>query len=125
MTLTAGQTVFIGVDGYDGYYGTEEGPFTLTVTPLVCGDGVLAVGEACDDGNTLDADGCTACAIDPGWICETPGQTCREIVCGDGIIDAGEACDDANLIDDDGCTGCVIDTGWICEGLACHQVVCG
>ncbi len=125
LTLTAGQTVFIGVDGYDGYYGTEEGPFTLTVTPLVCGDGVLAVGEACDDGNTLDADGCTACAIDPGWICETPGQTCREIVCGDGIIDAGEACDDGNLIDGDGCTGCVIDTGWICEGLACHQVVCG
>src|SRR5579862_1485338 len=33
----------------------------------VCGNGVLEVGEQCDDGNTVDGDGCdAACAIEPG-----------------------------------------------------------
>lgn len=35
-----------------------------------CGDGVtnVASGERCDDGNLTGGDGCTACAIDAGWI---------------------------------------------------------
>lgn len=34
-------------------------------TPL-CGNGVLDVGEACDDGNTSEGDGCHNCEIDCG-----------------------------------------------------------
>ncbi|MGI5863171.1 MAG: DUF4215 domain-containing protein [Myxococcales bacterium] len=125
LTLTAGQTVFIGVDGYAGWY-AEEGPFTLTVTPLICGDGALVEGEACDDGNAVDGDGCTACQIDEGWVCPA-GEPCHELSCGDGIVDAPEKCDDGNATDGDGCTGCVVDAGWICEvaGQACRQLVCG
>jgi cysteine-rich repeat protein len=45
---------------------------------VVCGDGVLDSDEACDDGNTANADGCEA-------DCSLPA-------CGNGIVDPGEAC---------------------------------
>ena len=32
----------------------------------VCGDGALAAGEECDDGNATDGDGCSACVMDCG-----------------------------------------------------------
>ena len=44
------------------------------VLPLVCGDGIvnLAGGETCDDGNTLDGDGCPSnCRIE---ACAGPAQ---------------------------------------------------
>ncbi|MBM4394668.1 MAG: DUF4215 domain-containing protein, partial [Deltaproteobacteria bacterium] len=35
-----------------------------------CGDGALAPGEACDDGNQVPLDGCSdACSIEAGWTC--------------------------------------------------------
>ena len=48
--------------------------------PGICGDGTVDAGEACDDGNTIDGDGCSA-------TCTT------EAVCGDGNVDSGEECD--------------------------------
>src|SRR5262245_6222491 len=37
-----------------------------------CGDGIV-VDEACDDGNNVDGDGCTAdCKIEPGFMCKQP-----------------------------------------------------
>jgi cysteine-rich repeat protein len=44
----------------------------------VCGDGALESGEACDDGNTLNADGCEA--------------NCSLPACNNGIVDPGEVC---------------------------------
>ena len=40
-------------------------------TPMVlCGDGQLGVGEACDDGNTDAGDGCSAtCVVERGYVC--------------------------------------------------------
>ena len=36
----------------------------------LCGDGVIAPSEACDDGNTTSGDGCSAtCAREDGWDC--------------------------------------------------------
>ena len=58
----------------------------------VCGDGVLDEGEACDDGNTIDGDGCSS-------TCEE-----EEPVCGNGVLEGNEACDDGNTIDGDGCS---------------------
>src|SRR3569623_596466 len=60
----------------------------------LCGNGIVdtAAGEACDDGNNLDGDGCSAdCKSD-----ET---------CGNGSVDAckGEVCDDGNNVSGDGC----------------------
>ncbi len=55
----------------------------------VCGDGFLLPGEACDDGNADDTDGCVGCL---------------SATCGDGFLHAGvEECDDANASDDDAC----------------------
>jgi cysteine-rich repeat protein len=58
--------------------------------PVVCGNGVRQAGEACDDGNQIDEDGCT--------------NACTLPTCGDGIAQAGEECDDGNASDDDRCT---------------------
>ena len=63
-----------------------------------CGDGEIQAGEACDDGNEVDTDACTA--------------SCRPAQCGDGITRGDlsleeigfEACDDGNELDTDACT---------------------
>jgi cysteine-rich repeat protein len=56
----------------------------------VCGDGLTSNDEACDDGNAVDADGCTNACLVSG--------------CGNNITEAGEDCDDGNDFDGDGCT---------------------
>ena len=55
-------------------------------------------GEACDDGNATNTDGCTA--------------TCTLPRCGDGFLQVGEACDDANASNADGCTS-------VCQTARC------
>jgi|GEM_PF-2893183 len=58
----------------------------------ICGDGLLDVGESCDDGNVLAGDGCSAlCSI------EAP-------LCGNTLLESGESCDDGNLVGGDGCS---------------------
>jgi cysteine-rich repeat protein len=67
-----------------------------------CGDGVVDAGEGCDDGNTVDCDGCSgACVPEPG------------LGCGDGVPfpACGEACDDGNAIEGDGCASCTLERG--------------
>lgn len=52
---------------------------------LICGDGILDPGEACDNGaNNSDVEP-NACRAD-----------CRRAYCGDGVIDSGEQCDDGS-----------------------------
>jgi cysteine-rich repeat protein len=58
----------------------------------VCGDGIVGEGEACDDGNNINGDGCSNCEVT------------RIARCGDFYLDAGEECDDGNLNVGDGCT---------------------
>ena len=76
------------------YYDTQKIryiTFESCGVPVVCGDGVLAASEQCDDGNTISEDGCSnACEIE---------------VCGDGTLQLllGEQCDDGNIISGDGC----------------------
>ena len=55
----------------------------------VCGDGIVEGGEDCEDGNTIDGDGCDS--------------NCTFTGCGNGIVTAGEACDDGNLVNTDDC----------------------
>jgi len=71
----------------------------------VCGNGVVEAGEACDDGNADDADGCT--------------EACEITTCGDGVVQNPngvwdpEACDDGNTDDADDCTNtCTLPTCW-------------
>ena len=46
-------------------------------TPSTCGNGVVGAGEACDDGNTVGLDGCSAtCVIEPGAVCNAARTEC-------------------------------------------------
>lgn len=60
--------------------------------PIACGNGCQEAGEECDDGNTVDGDGCSStCKLEPTG-------------CGNGQLDPGEECDDGNTNDGDGCS---------------------
>jgi len=57
----------------------------------VCGNGIVEIGEECDDGNAVDTDDCPTTCIAPK--------------CGDGFVQADvEECDDLNAVETDGCT---------------------
>lgn len=84
------------------------GSFMLAMTcdgpAAVCGDGVIAGAEGCDDDETVAGDGCSpTCGIEPGWVCQGAPSSCAS-VCGDGMITGSEACDDGNLVSFDGCS---------------------
>jgi cysteine-rich repeat protein len=66
----------------------------------VCGNGVLETdaGETCDDGNTIDGDGCDA-------RCNLEGAA----PCGNGIIELGEDCDDGAANSDTASGACRTD----------------
>jgi cysteine-rich repeat protein len=58
--------------------------------PILCGNGTSEPGEGCEDGNTIDGDGCDS--------------NCTPTACGNGIATAGEECDGS---DDGAClAGC-------------------
>jgi len=67
---------------------------------VVCGDGRVEGDEECDDGNTLNDDGCNyLCHIEPGFRCYVSYGTSKcSSFCGDGLKSANEECDDGNFI---------------------------
>ncbi len=90
-----------------------------------CGNGIANNGEACDDGNLLNGDGCTSqCTVEAQWNCPLFGQPCTA-VCGDGVKKGQEECDDGNTASNDGCSSmCKVEVGWSCFGPVC-STVCG
>lgn len=110
----------------------DETPEPQPEPENVCGDSHLDPDETCDDGNTVDGDGCSAdCStIESGFICPTPGTACEpEILCGNGKLDADEVCDDGNTDAEDGCSEACdkIETGYRCDrvGQLCVLLSCG
>lgn len=105
----------------------------VKINPEVCGNGIVAGTEQCDDGNTVSGDGCSStCMLEPGWTCPVAGQPCKHIrYCGNGILelDLGEQCDDGNMISGDGCSAtCRVEPNFICPtpGQPCVSTVkCG
>ena len=106
----AGTITFTCVNLYSGTCGDNvcSSGETSTTCPAdctataTCGDGTLLSGiEACDDGNTVAGDGCSAtCSIETGYICTSnnyAGQAgCSPLIwCNDGMgaLDPGEECD--------------------------------
>jgi len=59
-TLAAG-TYYVRVISYSGT-GPHSGTFNLVynISGNICGDGILAANEECDDGNLTDGDGCSS-----------------------------------------------------------------
>jgi fibro-slime domain-containing protein len=95
-----------------------------------CGNGLLDPGEACDDANPVSSDGCSAdcSAVEPGFVCPVPGQSCEKLDCGDGYITGTETCDDANEQPSDGCdASCQVEPGYKCPrpGARCIAAQCG
>lgn len=77
--------------GYDRikFTACDVGAFELQ---YYCGDGTVDPGEACDDGNATNGDGCTS--------------TCVIEICGDAVVNNSgtETCDDGNTTNGDGCS---------------------
>jgi cysteine-rich repeat protein len=65
-----------------------------------CGNGILDLGEQCDDGNADSGDGCSnRCEVESCYKCTTPGRSCT-------VAAAGAACaDDHNECTNDVCDG--------------------
>ena len=85
----------------------------------VCGNALVEQGEDCDDGNTIDGDGCSSSCdrcgdgttqsweeCDDGNTAEHDACTpaCRFPTCGDGYQAPAEVCDDGNSSGTDDCT---------------------
>jgi len=58
----------------------------------ICGDGVVSLGEECDDG------------VNDGGYGECQPNCLAGAYCGDGMKQEGEACDDGNRVSNDGCS---------------------
>lgn len=72
-----------------------------------CGDGMLDTNEECDDGNTINDDGCSS-------TCKKETSSTPPVstpVCGNRIVETGEGCDDGNTLNGDGCSSyCQVET---------------
>ncbi len=92
----------VAASNHTGAAECPQGSFLYSVIGS-CGDAILDADETCDDGNTVDGDGCdSTCTTEAGWSCPAGGTTCDEI-CGDALIVGAEECDDGNTVDGDGC----------------------
>lgn len=60
----------LGSGGQSGEPSQGGGGGEETTPTVVCGDGKLGGGEACDDGNPIAGDGCSAtCLVEAGYVC--------------------------------------------------------
>jgi len=127
---------------------TDQKYFSNNSVNAICGNGIIEAGEACDDGNLVNGDGCENNCTLTGAICGNgiieAGEACDDgnlvngdgcennctltgAICGNGIIEAGETCDDGNLVNGDGCennctlTGAICGNGIIEAGEACDD----
>jgi cysteine-rich repeat protein len=104
--------------------------------PAVCGDGVVAGAELCDDGNTVDGDCCSAtCSFEAAASACDDGDACTDVdACdGAGVCVAGSplACDDGAFCNGsescDSLLGCqpgtppVVDDGVACTDDSCDE----
>ncbi len=64
-----------------------------------CGNGNVEKEEACDDGNRLNGDGCSARCEMELQLDDLDGPEC-----GNGVVESGESCDDGNKKSNDGCS---------------------
>ena len=84
-----------------------------------CGNGLLEIAEACDDGDLDAGDGCNAvCRTEAGWACGGLSPSFCSPACGDGALVGAEECDDGNVVDDgNGCSASCTRIGECGDGL--------
>jgi cysteine-rich repeat protein len=83
-------SVAVGEADLDGSPRLSGPRVDIGADEISCGDGVPNPGEACDDGNGIDGDGCDS--------------NCTITGCGNGIVTTGETCDDGNSVGGDCCS---------------------
>ncbi|CAK74085.1 unnamed protein product (macronuclear) [Paramecium tetraurelia] len=104
----------------------------------VCGDGYVVKGqEQCDDGNTVEFDGCfmcqyqceemcTTCELGICYECDVFGWVIEQHkctpYCGDGVVIGYEQCDDMNDDFNDGCYKCKLACDQYCTD--CLEGIC-
>ena len=98
---------------------------------LVCGDGVVAAPETCDDANHAAGDGCSPlCAVEQCWGCVGAPSVCTPVANGMSCNDANpctgpDSCQ-AGVCTPGGPTGAACDDGNPCTGSdACVGTSCG
>jgi len=70
-TLPADAEGFLNNDGAGGISWQDVIPELTVTDPMNCGNGTREQGEACDDGDLFDADGCSnACQVESGYLCD-------------------------------------------------------
>jgi fibro-slime domain-containing protein len=125
--LDAGSNTGLTIDG--GVLLTPGPCVGASCTVIRCGDGVVSLGEQCDDGNAASGDGCSStCQLEANYTCPTPNAPCVATPCGDGRIQGAETCDDGNATSGDGCSStCQVEAGWQCPtaGSKCIAKLCG
>jgi len=91
-TTTAGKVHQYKVRGLFGSNAGDWSPLLrFQAGAGFCGDGKLDSSEQCDDGNSVDGDGCSMdCVVERGYKCDKaiPNKCTRP--CGDGICDPSE-----------------------------------
>ena len=91
--VNAGDPDFVAAMGESDYNGASRvsgGRVDMGAEELTCGNMVVDPGEQCDDGNSVNGDGCD--------------DNCTLTACGNGIVSAGEQCDDGNTTAGDCCS---------------------
>jgi cysteine-rich repeat protein len=83
-----------------------------------CGDGVMLGDEACDDGNVVDGDGCSAtCTLETGFDCTGVPTVCTDI---DECAATPSGCDlAADCTNTVGAFTCTCKPGYVGDGKVC------
>ena len=108
INLPAG-TYYLTVDGYDN---TEAGAYDVTIVAFAmstCGNGIVDLGEECDDNDVMAGDGCDArCDVEPGYVCTEADANSPSVCvesCGNGTFESDlEECEYVVGVTDDVCT---------------------
>jgi cysteine-rich repeat protein len=109
LTVQAGVAVRlesfnIFVEGSMTLAGSSSSRSSIATGLAVCGDGVRAQSEGCDDDNLSNFDGCSSlCAVELGWNCTGGSLSTRDTclaICGDNRRVGPEQCDSVS-------TGCL------------------